>query len=294
MAEESIYDLIPKVSPPKPKPPRYVSKFPSDVPPSYSTFGRAKHSASGAHNVAGEFSPKEPSHSHKKGGATFGTSSPHKPDFSKYKTKKIKDLPAPKKFTYGERRKPKLDTKLEKKHVPKREKKNFVTQNAVNNILEVHGMEAWGKKPDTKTRFVNKADYGKVPEYLKGIKADIKAEKEFIDHMLEKNKAAETESRGRMMDEQERQELLIALKVKWQEVNEKYSQVNHKFVHVAPSDGSKNTKGGGKKNRTRISHMSETGTVGETKRKEQYEKELDELDAAIKKLSRGAVLVVED
>ena len=38
--EESIYKLIPHIEIPKPKAPMYRSKYPHDVPPSGSTFGR--------------------------------------------------------------------------------------------------------------------------------------------------------------------------------------------------------------------------------------------------------------
>lgn len=55
---------------------------------------------------------------------------------------------------------------------------------------------------------MNKSDYGKVPDYLKGIKQDIEAEKHFIDEMLEKSQAGEAEMpKQRVMDEAEKEEV---------------------------------------------------------------------------------------
>ena len=52
--EESIYNLIPKeyVAPPKPQ--RYKSKFPHDIPPTSSTFGNRTTSKPGVGNVGGD------------------------------------------------------------------------------------------------------------------------------------------------------------------------------------------------------------------------------------------------
>uniref|UniRef100_A0A6V3QVN9 Enkurin domain-containing protein n=2 Tax=Lotharella globosa TaxID=91324 RepID=A0A6V3QVN9_9EUKA len=117
-------------------------------------------------------------------------------------------------------------------------------------------------------RYVEKPEYGKVPEYLREVKSDIEKEKQFIEQMLEKSKAAsETEQKSRVMDESEKEELLDALKLKWQDVNEKYQKISHIVNH---------------------------DTIGKKLRKEQYEAEMDELEAAIRKLSKGTVLISDD
>jgi len=48
--------------------------------------------------------------------------------------------------------------------------KNFIVSNAVENIL------APPKTIPTKSRYRNKKDYGKVPQYLKKIKENINTE----------------------------------------------------------------------------------------------------------------------
>jgi len=263
MQEESIYDLIPKEVAQKKKPPRYKSKFNPKIPPSYSTFGQAGGAQIATHNVGGHFNPPDPSHKVLQSGATFGTATKHVSDFQKYKTRKSSELPAPKKFNYTDRRKEKLNARLEKEKIPKRGKKNFIKKNAIDAILK-----STKKKNKQEMRYVEKPEYGKVPEYLREVKSDIEKEKQFIEQMLEKSKAAsETEQKSRVMDESEKEELLDALKLKWQDVNEKYQKISHIVNH---------------------------DTIGKKLRKEQYEAEMDELEAAIRKLSKGTVLISDD
>lgn len=49
--EESIYNIIPKQRPWTAKEPRYQSKFPPNVPPSYSTFNVGTTSKPGVHGI---------------------------------------------------------------------------------------------------------------------------------------------------------------------------------------------------------------------------------------------------
>merc|ERR1712224_978370 len=58
--------------------------------------------------------------------------------------------------------------------------KNFVVANAVETILAAPKKVSSGAKD-----FLNKEDYGKVPKYLKSIKADIEAESDYINHIME-------------------------------------------------------------------------------------------------------------
>lgn len=53
--EESIYNLIPKEAAPAPKPFHYKSKYPADLPPTYSTFCLKTTSMPGVANVPGAF-----------------------------------------------------------------------------------------------------------------------------------------------------------------------------------------------------------------------------------------------
>jgi hypothetical protein len=56
--------------------------------------------------------------------------------------------------------------------------KNYVTANAVENILQ-----APKRVPTTDARFTAKEDYGKVPDYLVRIKQERQEEDEFIAHI---------------------------------------------------------------------------------------------------------------
>lgn len=93
MAEESIYDLIPKPKKEKKKPARYKSRYPGNVAPSYSTFGRAIGAQHTTTNVSGKLIPPETSHQYKNAGATFGSPNKHKADFQAFKSRKAKELP---------------------------------------------------------------------------------------------------------------------------------------------------------------------------------------------------------
>ena len=53
--EESIYNLIPKEAPEPEKKKMYKSKYPADLPPTYSTLCLKTTSMPGVANVAGDF-----------------------------------------------------------------------------------------------------------------------------------------------------------------------------------------------------------------------------------------------
>lgn len=72
--EESIYNIIPK-TPIKPeRPPRYRSKYPCTIPPSYSTLGLKTTSIPGISNAGGDYQPLQVSHSKVSASAVFGPS----------------------------------------------------------------------------------------------------------------------------------------------------------------------------------------------------------------------------
>ena len=70
--EESIYNLIPKEKYEPPKPKKYKSRHPFDMPPTASTFGLKTTSKPGVANVSGEYIPEGSNHSNKGLGLTFG------------------------------------------------------------------------------------------------------------------------------------------------------------------------------------------------------------------------------
>ncbi|GAB5362592.1 hypothetical protein AAMO2058_000810800 [Amorphochlora amoebiformis] len=305
MAEESIYNLIPKVQPPQKKPPRYKSKFSSaEVPPSYSTFGRSVGSQAKVTNVAGEYYPQNPSHGFKYDGATFGKTQKHISDPKNFTKKKPFEPPQGDAFHYNDRVKAKLDTKLDKSKIPKREKKNFIQKNAVETILKgitianmpflqahfllvpklmlilsipvnhcrnnvvIVSIFTAKKSPERRDiRYVHKPDYGKVPEYLDSVKAEVQAEKDYVENYIARQQARLNINSVHVLDDQQRVELLEKLKLKWAEVNQKYQK---------------------------IAHVVKLDTAGKVRRKEQYEAELDEMEQAIEKLGRRTVLIAED
>jgi len=70
--EESIYNLIPPEEPSKPKPFKYKSKFPHDIPPTYSTFCLKTTSIPGIANAGGAFALPCGPHKNTAMNATFG------------------------------------------------------------------------------------------------------------------------------------------------------------------------------------------------------------------------------
>jgi len=93
-----------------------------------------------------------------------------------------------------------------------------VLENAVQTIT----MRAEGNgNGSTVYDFLKKEEYGVVPSYLKDIQADIAAEKEKLARIMnaEKEVEAKRQSQVRVIAETEKQELLAALKTKWEAIN---------------------------------------------------------------------------
>ena len=72
MKEETIYNLIPKEFVAPPKQPMYKSKYPSELPPTYSTFCLKTTAKPGVSNVSGNFEEIKEPHLNTAMGATFG------------------------------------------------------------------------------------------------------------------------------------------------------------------------------------------------------------------------------
>lgn len=114
--------------------------------------------------------------------------------------------------------------------------KNFIVSNAVENILSVP------KAPKTDANWLEKKDYGKVPDYLDKIKDNIQNEYRMIQHL--QNDIPEDKH---CLSEDEVHNLRQALKKKWEEVNKVYQS---------------------------ITHISKVDTIGLKRKKETCEKEL--------------------
>jgi hypothetical protein len=141
-------------------------------------------------------------------------------------------------------------------------KKDFVSHNAASAILS-----SPPKLKEDSGDFMCHEGYGKIPEYLTNVKQQIRLEQELIDrHVQEQfaDKNAKEEEKLVPMDEAERQELINALKLRWDTVNNAYQMFGHR---VAIENG-------------------------DIKRKEAQEQELEQLEKDIEKLSRpGPVMI---
>eukprot|EP00854_Cymbomonas_tetramitiformis_P008329 gene8329-9896_t len=140
--------------------------------------------------------------------------------------------------------------------------KNFVTANAVETIL------ATAKKgPPEPARAVHKPDFGKVPTYLKTVKSKIQYEKATIDEFNQRmaRQAQQSSQSVRKMQDEERQELIGALKAKWQQINEQYQKMTFTL-----------------------------DTPAKRARKEKYEEQLVQIEKDIETLSRRVVMIADE
>merc|ERR1719409_1990669 len=97
-------------------------------------------------------------------------------------TREDNKLPEPRKFDYRDtnERKPGVPTRVDKPVMGLVTSKNFITCNAVENILAVP------KKTDVRqVSYMNKKGYGKVPAYLEKVKGEIQDEYNYIMQMHE-------------------------------------------------------------------------------------------------------------
>lgn len=121
--------------------------------------------------------------------------------------------------------------------------------------------------PIEEPRFTERKDFGKVPTYLKKVKAKVAQETEYVRQYIQQREMEQTQGNAQEMPEHEREQLLDHLKTKWAEVNKVY-QTKLSFVLDTPA---KKT------------------------RKESLEKQLQEIEKDIELLSKGStVMVVPD
>ncbi|XP_064648121.1 enkurin-like [Lineus longissimus] len=207
--EESIYNLIPREEVKAQKQKRHLSKFKGMVTDedksnkaAYKTMGPAKVPI----QTTDQYLKK-----HEK--------EPQLPQKSEFK------------YSDAERKKPPVPAKEEKPVMGLRTTKNFITTNAVENIMSVpknpehiyvdtkkgdkHTLDQSGLAP----KYVNKKDFGKTPMYLSKRKDEIKRAQEEYDAYVSENFR-----RGAMklLSESERQLILDGLKTNWEELHHQY------------------------------------------------------------------------
>ena len=134
--------------------------------------------------------------------------------------------------------------------------KNYITANAVDNILAVPR-----KQGRQELNYLQKQDYGKVPAYLSRVKDQIKDEYGMIEEMQQRNQPADQESID-VLTEGDRERLLAGLKANWEAVNKEYQTLSFTL-----------------------------DTPAKKKRKEDYEAQLEEIERDIQKLNKKFVFV---
>jgi len=270
--EESIYNILPPKVEPVPKMPMHKSKFPGDMPPTASTFKTRSCSVT---NLVGAIEKEKPAGLNKSesGHATFGMP----PGSFQPDPKKIlqKCSSCPKVMSLKDLKKGNPEALAPPKHVPSRmppvpritekpimnlvSSKNFVTANAVENIL------AAPKKVGVEVKdYLHKEDYGKVPTYLTKIKSDIQEEYDYIRRLQEEEERMMIESQQRELTQEEQYALIEGLKAKWEKVNTDYQATTH------------------------ITLMD---SIGKKIRKEKYEAMLALIEKDIEKLNKGQIIV---
>lgn len=261
--EESIYKLIPPPVPVVEKQPLYRSKYAGDAPVTGSTLVGVTSNFSGTsalNNNSTHNSTKK-----QQVASTLGPAqslAPNPRQFLKKKTKHA-TLPSPTKFAYDGDRKPAV-VKREEQPALKRNQHNFIEENAVAAIVATNKTMYNEEKSA-----LEREDYGQVPSYLQEVKKTVEQEKEYLRKLIESEKEEENKNKTktRIMPEEERQQLLTALKAKWEEINHEYQG---------------------------ITHMVALDTLTKIRRKEQFESQLQQLEKSIDKLSKKVVYIHDE
>lgn len=164
--------------------------------------------------------------------------------------------------------------------------KNFVTSNAVENMLSVAK-----KTNQDPVSFVHKPEYGKVPEYLTKIKKEIADEYEYIKQVQDKQNVQEGRD-VQLLSEHERTELLNALKAKWNDLNAQYSSYSFGIPAARKPEASKKFDKGGSDQKAPALYA----TLDRTKvvKKETLESQMDEIEKQIQALSKKHIFVYND
>lgn len=221
--EESIFNLIPKERYEPPKAKRYQSQHPHNVPPTASTFALKTTSKPGIANLNGNYNPEGGSHSMRGMSLTIGKPKGSlKPETTGFRKKGTGNPVLPEatqlgKFMYADdvKRAP-VPKKDEKPIMGLVSDKNYIVANAVENIL------AAPKLPlNTDKDFLKKKNFGKVPQYIQKIKREIEDEYQMVREMqIEEDN--ERDKQKFLMTDDERKELIAALKKKWEVVHKEY------------------------------------------------------------------------
>jgi len=140
-------------------------------------------------------------------------------------------------------------------------RKNYITSNAIEAIIQEP------KCVDRKEPlYIEKENYGKIPNYLPKVQDAIQKEQKIVDRCIEELMRKDTEVEYVEMDEGERRKLIDSLKRKWDNRNSKYQKICHRVAF---------------------------DSLGDIKRKEAQEAELQQLEDDIERLSRPGPMYIK-
>lgn len=262
--EESIYNLIPPEEYKAAKQKLYKSKHNPKGVPTGSTFCLTTTSKPGVSNLNGEIAPQGSNHLNVAGtghwGKKLGDSKPQPASFMKkgIATMKNTGMNSTTGQNKKEKRRPPVPKKDEKPIMGLTSDKNFIVANAVENILAAPKV-----KENTQKDYTKKKEYGRTPKYLQKIKKEIDQEYELVREMQMEDEQQKDRDKFLLPDD-EREELISALKKKWEVVHKTYQE---------------------------ITHVQKIDTVGLRRKKEKCEHDLKQLEKDIEKLSKKFIFV---
>lgn len=264
--EESIYNLIPPEEYKAPKGKLYKSKYNPKAAPTGSTFCLGTTSRPGVSNLNGEVVPEGSNHQNKAGtalwGKKLGEAKPTPQSFIKKGQGTMMVSGSKMGSTKGAHKKekirPPVPKKDEKPIMGLTSDKNYIVANAVENILAAPKVKENNQKDYTK-----KKDYGKTPNYLRKIKNEIDQEYELVREMQMEDEQQKDRDKF-LLPDNEREELIAALKKKWEVVHKTYQE---------------------------LTHVQKIDTVGLRRKKENCEQELKQLEKDIEKLTKRYIFV---
>jgi hypothetical protein len=226
--EESIYNLVPKEKIEVEKEPVYKSKYPHWLAPTASTFGLKTSSFPNVANLNGEITFPRGAHPIKGGWSTLGKpKGSYKADPENFVKKghQYRTLPQPERLrSNSEIRKPAVPTLKDKPIMGLKSDKNFITANAVDIILM-----APKKRNVEKPNYLEKKNFGKVPEYLTKLKSEIENEYKTIREMQLRTEEEEAKKK-KTLNEDEIASLREGLQKKLEQLKMQYGVLTHKKV----------------------------------------------------------------
>ena len=136
--------------------------------------------------------------------------------------------------------------------------KNYIVANAVENILAGETSLTIAPKMPPRDTFdpMSKKTYGKLPKYMQKVKKEIEEEYQLAREMHVEIEQEEARKKY-MMSEEERKDLIAQLKRKWEVVHKNYQE---------------------------MTHLQKLDTMGQVRKKESCERELNQLEKDIQLL----------